>query len=89
MRLVLHSEVAMPTVSRAELDSEDIVAEFGLVRITRRKPSGFGTFDSMCRGKTKFESKVVSDRAARRRRGLVSFRCKYCGCWHIGNHLDR
>lgn len=79
----------MPTVSRRELDSDDIVSAFGLVKMRGPAATAFGNFDSMCRGKSKFETKERADRMTRRKKGLVSFRCRFCHSWHIGNHLDK
>lgn len=77
----------MPIVSREELNSDDIVASFGLVKMRGRPAAAFGTFDSMCRGKTKYESLDRAKRGARRRKGLVPYHCRFCKFWHFGNHL--
>lgn len=82
----------MPTVSREELASEDIVAERGLVRMKRsddRSPGAFGTPLSMCEGKKPFDGKSHADYAARRYPGRNSYRCRYCRKWHVGNSLDK
>lgn len=79
----------MPTVSRNELNSDDIVAHFGLVQMRGRASGAFGTFTSQCQGKTKYESRERADRGARRMKGLVAFRCNFCRFWHTGNRLDR
>jgi len=78
----------MPTVSRSEMNSDDIVAEFGLVKVRGPVAQAFGTFTSACRGKTKYETYEKAKRNARRRKGLVSYHCRFCGNWHNGNHLD-
>ena len=79
----------MPTVSRSELNSDDIVAHFGLVQMRGRTTGAFGTFASQCQGKRKYESKDAASRGARRLKGLVPFRCGFCHAWHNGHRLDR
>lgn len=78
----------MPTVSRAEMNSDDIIREIGLVKPAPRLKTSFGPEESMCKGKTKYESLERAKRGARRLKGLVPYRCRYCGNWHTGNHLD-
>lgn len=80
--------MTMPILSRAEMNSDDIIREIGLVKMSAIKIGSFGTFESMCKGKTKYESLERAKRGARRLKGLVPYRCRYCGCWHTGNHLD-
>lgn len=77
----------MPIITCA-MSSDDIMREFGLVKVRASNTGSFGTFESMCKGKTKHETKTSADRASRRMKGLVSFHCRYCHGWHVGNHLD-
>lgn len=79
----------MPTVSRAELNSDDIVASFGLVKMRGPAAQAFGTIASSCRGKTNYETYEKAKRGARRLKGLVSYHCRFCHGWHNGNRADR
>jgi hypothetical protein len=39
-------------------------------------------------GKTQYASKAVAKQASASHvhgRGLNTFRCPFCGCWHVGN----
>lgn len=77
----------MPIVSRAELNSDDIIREIGLVKPSPRLKTSYAAEESMCKGKTKHGTLEKAKRAARRMKGLVPYRCRYCGSWHTGNHL--
>ncbi len=79
----------MPTVSRAELNSDDIVAAFGLVKMHGPAARAFGTATSSCCGKTKYETYERAQRNARRHKGLVSYHCRFCHFWHNGHRLSR
>lgn len=82
----------MPTVRRAELESDDIVAAFGLVKmrcVSTATTESHGSRASQCSGKKSFSSKKKADFAARRLSGCVSYRCRYCHDWHVGGKLDR
>jgi len=37
-----------------------------------------------CTGKVRFESAVVANKAARRRKNRVAYRCNRCGAFHVG-----
>lgn len=74
-----------PTVTRAELNSDDIIAEPRLVPIRRRRVDGVGSPMAACKGKTGFEAKSNADVAAARLHGLSSYRCPHCRLWHVGN----
>ncbi len=85
-------EMLMPTVRRAELESDDIIAERGVVPMRKRPPdrmAAFGTPTSQCIGKVSFMTRAEAEKAAQRRPGRVSYRCRYCRNWHNGNHLDK
>lgn len=83
----------MPTVTRSEMNrTADIMAERGLVRMRQSKdasPISRGTSTSGCDGKVPFLNKPAADQSARRHRGRVSYRCKHCRHWHVGNRLDK
>lgn len=40
--------------------------------------------DPRCTGKVRFESAVVANRAAKRRKHRTAYRCHLCGCFHVG-----
>lgn len=83
----------MPTVRRAELNSEDIVAERGLHRMRRSRdtihPGAVGSPISQCVGKAPYLNKEAADQQHKRRRGFASYRCRFCRSWHVGGKLDR
>lgn len=47
---------------------------------------------SSCDGKAAFDSPELAREVAKRTRDihgrLMTYRCRYCGAWHIGNHLS-
>jgi hypothetical protein len=47
---------------------------------------------SGCDGKASFDSPDLAREVAKRTRDihgrLMTYRCRYCGSWHIGNHLS-
>lgn len=74
----------VPTVSRAELSSDDIVAETGIVRMRNNTTtSNHGTATSSCTGKVQHASKADA-KVAQRHRGQTAYRCRFCRCWHNG-----
>lgn len=46
--------------------------------------AGSGNFS--CQGKVGFISASIAMRAAKRRKGRVSYRCDFCGLWHVGTN---
>lgn len=76
----------LPTVTRAELDSDDIIREVGVDRPRSRfsdSTHAYGTPLAGCQGKTKYPNKAAAEKSTRR--GLVTYKCKYCRNWHTGN----
>lgn len=57
----------------------------------KTKPSsldeGSGEFQSQCRGKFKFENRLLANRAIKAR-GMSAYRCRFCRCWHVGGKGD-
>lgn len=79
-----------PTLTRAEMNqADDIIAERGVVpmRPATQIDSGkaYGTPTSGCDGKVPFLDKAAADQSARRHRGRVTYRCKFCRHWHVGS----
>jgi hypothetical protein len=37
-----------------------------------------------CTGKVRFESAVIANRAAKRKKHRAAYRCELCGCFHVG-----
>ena len=73
-----------PTVSRAELSSDDIVAETGIVPMRKNTTTtNHGTVTSACTGKVPHASKADAEVAQRHRR-QTGYRCRFCRCWHNG-----
>lgn len=72
--------------------ADDIIAERGLIRMRRDSnvsQKAVGTPMSGCDGKVSFLNKPAADQSAQRHRGRVSYRCKFCRSWHVGNRLDK
>lgn len=82
-----------PTVSRAEMNaSDDIIREVGVVparRSANASAKAVGTPTSGCDGKVAFLNKAAADQSAKRHRGRVSYRCKFCRHWHVGGVLNK
>ena len=47
---------------------------------------GVGTIS--CLGKAEFDSPALAREAAARRDGRNTYRCHYCGKWHVGGPRD-
>lgn len=49
--------------------------------------------EASCKGKATFAGKLLADAAAKRTRRnhesakLMPYRCRYCGHWHLGEHI--
>jgi len=44
---------------------------------------------SSCEGKQALPDARTAERAARRRKGRVAYRCRHCGHWHVGSKVFR
>lgn len=42
-----------------------------------------------CEGKVAFASPARARMAANRRPGRMSYRCRFCGAWHVGTERKR
>lgn len=75
-----------PTVSRAEMnESDDIIAEPAVIPHRGPKDMLFGSPISQCEGKRAFDLRSLAETAAKRIKGRVAYRCKFCRKWHVGN----
>lgn len=76
----------MPTVRRDELNSDDIVAEVGVVRMRKQLDhGGRGAAGSQCDGKKRHDSYSEAHAFAQHYSGLNTYRCGHCNGWHNGN----
>jgi hypothetical protein len=41
--------------------------------------------DPRCTGKVRFESAITANRAAKRRKNRIAYRCNLCGHFHVGS----
>lgn len=81
----------MPTVRRDELESDDIVAEVGVVRMRKDRMDGppTGTIASQCDGKKRHDSYADARAFGKHFSNLITYRCRHCNGWHNGNRNGR
>ena len=43
------------------------------------------TRESSCLGKVAITDPSIARRAAKRKKGRMPYKCRYCGLWHVGS----
>ena len=78
----------MPTLSRRELEADDIVAELRLRKMRQsRKDIGTGPAEIQCRDKRKFSNRAEAEQSIRTRK-ICAYRCRICRKWHVGARIS-